>query len=228
MKLIAKLTVDTIRICGFFNLYQFLIIFFALKREIEKRISPFKFYEIEEPGESFEKYLDTKYWVYINLLRVFELKLHKVKNLKIFDLGTGIGYFPFICNYFGHTVESIDLDTNNLYNSTIKALGVTRYSEKIKSFEHIESGTRYNLITAFMVCFNGHKSKNLWGSEEWLFFLGSLKKNKLKMGGYIYLSLNEEFESSKLKVQEVMTEFIARGAIVDKNKIIIPYSFDFS
>ena len=55
--------------------------FFQYKKEIDSKISIIKNdFEITNPGENFNKYLDTNYWVFENLKRIYLLILQK-KNI---------------------------------------------------------------------------------------------------------------------------------------------------
>ena len=52
--------------------------FFQYKKEIDSKIAIIKSdFEITNPGENFNKYLDTNYWVFENLKRIYLLNLHK-------------------------------------------------------------------------------------------------------------------------------------------------------
>jgi len=52
-----------------------------------------------------------------------------------------------------------------------QALGLKRVSGGVTAFERLPAfNTSSDLITAFMICFNGHKSPLLWGPNEWSFF----------------------------------------------------------
>jgi hypothetical protein len=52
---------------------------------------------------------------------------------------------------------------------------------------------RYDLITAFWICFNRHRQPDEWGVEEWRYFVGDATR-KLRPGGRLWLDLNENPE----------------------------------
>ena len=53
----------------------------------------------------------------------YELGLHRSPpRRKVLDLGTGCGYFPYICNYFGHTTVTTDLDAVPMYDEITEFL----------------------------------------------------------------------------------------------------------
>ena len=42
------------------------------------------------------------------------------------DIGAGPGYFCYLCNYFGHEAEALDLGDHPVYNDLIPFLGIQR------------------------------------------------------------------------------------------------------
>ena len=78
-------------------------------------------YEIANPGISYQKYMDIDYWLFENLRRAYVLGLHKMTGkIAILDIGTGPGYFPFICGFYGHDAEALDVPDNEMYNEIMK------------------------------------------------------------------------------------------------------------
>ena len=112
----------------------------------------------------------------------------------ILDIGTGTGYFPFICNEFSHAGFCLDVPDNELYDQITDSLGLIKFKRYIKSFELLKLNTneRFDLVTAYMICFNNHKQENLWSNKEWEFFISDLQDNYLKKDGKILLNFNEE------------------------------------
>jgi len=79
-------------------------------------------------------------------------------------------------------------------------------------------GERFDLVTAFSICFNGHKRANLWTSKEWAFFLNDLEKRFLRAGGEIFLGMNPE-EDGSFYTPALKQFFIERGAQIDRSKV---------
>lgn len=179
---------------------QFIADYKFLKKEIRERLSKIiTRYQIENPGIAYQKYLDVDLWVLECLRRVYNLELHKAKGkLSILDLGTGAGYFPFICNYYGHHAEALDIPDNEMYNQVIQALGIKRFSQYITPFKDLDVPVKYDLITGYMICFNNHKTPEVWHIKEWEYFLKSVCKNQLKPGGALFLSFNAEREDEPI------------------------------
>ena len=190
----SKGIIEIISYNGIWNLPKSLFDYRAIKRILNEKVAIIADkYRIDNPDISYHKYLDINYWLFENMRRFYALGLHEEKNkLEILDIGTGTGYFPFVCKYFGHEAEALDIPNNDMYNDIIKELGIKRYDRFILPFNLIKIEKRYDLITSYMICFNCHKQPNLWHIPEWEYFLNSLYKNNLNPGGEVFLSFNTE------------------------------------
>jgi len=145
--------------------------------------------EVAEGG--YSKYLDLRKWFCQKLTYVYLVGLHRSRPLKILDLGTGPGYFPYLCALFGHEVQALDLDTVPMYNDLCRFLRVKRTTWRINSFQPLPNlGTRFDLITAFMIKFNQHDLPDEWSVKEWEFMLHDLQTNQLNPNGRIFLDFN--------------------------------------
>ena len=71
------------------------------------------------------------------LYSAYELGLHRARPRRVLDLGTGCGYFPYICNYFGHTAVTADLDDVPMYNEITQFLRLDRRVLSIRAFEEV-------------------------------------------------------------------------------------------
>ena len=137
------------------DLTQIFYHYYKIKRKILSKLRGIiQEYKVSEPGAAPQKFLDLDTWILENLRRFYVLKLHKVRGLNILDIGGGMGYFQYTCNYFGHRCHSIDTDENEMYNKAINALELSRTVLKIESEKVINLGEKYDLITAFMITFN--------------------------------------------------------------------------
>ena len=222
LKFIARMSLDAIKVCGVLNLPKFFYDYIVIKKLIDKKIEPLQKYKKVNPGESYEKYLNLNYWVFETLLRVYNLGLNKGdRKLRILDIGTGMGYFPFICKYFGHSAEGVDLGDNELYDLSVSALRVHRYNQCVMAFTPLSITNRYDLITAFMICFNGHRTSELWHIGEWKYFLNTIHENNLTKNGEIFLSFNEELISEAPACRELLDFFSSHGAELSENTVKI-------
>src|SRR5947199_9401224 len=147
-------------------------------------------YAVEDPGEDWPKYLDLDRWVDINIRRIREIELDLARPKRILDLGCGAGYFLYIAQLLGHKGLGLDLDQLPMFGDLTRLLGVRRVIWQIKAFEPLPDLGKFDLITAFLICFNRHKQANVWGVPEWGFFLDDLAKH-LAPRGRAWLELNQ-------------------------------------
>ena len=70
-----------------------------------------------------------------------------------------------------------------------------------------------------MICFNGHKSPNLWGVKEWEFFLNDLETH-LTPQGRICLGFNREKDGS-LYTEELRQFLESRGARMFSDNVVL-------
>jgi hypothetical protein len=159
------------------------------------------------------KFLDVKTFLPTTIKRAYQLGLHQSKPQHILDIGTGVGYFPVVCKYYGHTAIAIDQDGNEVFEDATKWLKVDRRHWEIKPFEPIAFlGQRFDLITAFMVNFDRVKESDYetWGIKEWEFFLSDLAENHLNDGGRLVLLLNPQGRENA----GVLKYFAEKGATI--------------
>lgn len=202
--------------CGIGQFARFWTDYLSLRRDLSLNLAPIAGrHKIKAPGISFQKYLDVDYWLFEHMVRCYQLGLHNVgRKLHILDIGTGAAYFPFICRFYGHEVEAVDVDDNPMYNEIVKTLGIKRYEQFIHSYSDLVTTKRYDFITAFMICFNCHMQPDLWHVPEWEYFLGSLHANNLNPGGEVYLSFNAETPEEPVS-KDLLAYFSANNALVD-------------
>jgi hypothetical protein len=103
----------------------------------------------------------------------------------------------------------------------MRFFGIERTEAEIRPYRGIPPlGTRFDLISAHQICFNGHASSELWGVKEWDFFLGDMRENHLKPGGMIALEFNEE-PSNEFYSGELRQWFEAQDARMFRGRVII-------
>ena len=104
-----------------------------------------------------------------------ELDLSRPK--RVFDLGCGTGYFLHICRLLGHEILGLDVDELPMFEEITRLLGVPRVISRIQCFTPLpDLRQRFDVVTAFLICFNQHKQHEVWGVPEWDFFLDYLAK----------------------------------------------------
>ena len=176
-------------------------------------------YGVADPGADWPKYLDLDRWIGVNLRRIHQLELDVARPKRILDLGCGAGYFLYIAQLLGHSGVGLDMDRLPMFREITRLLGVRRVVKQIQAFHPLPSfGQKFDLITAFMVCFNNHKMPGLWGVPEWEFFLNNLAKH-LKPRGRVWLELNQEYDET-FYTPQLKEFFKKRGAKIAEQKVI--------
>jgi hypothetical protein len=111
------------------------------------------------------------------------------------------------------------MDRLAMFREITRLLGVRRVVQQIEAFRPLpDFGQKFDVITAFMICFNNHKMPGLWGVPEWGFFLDDLKKH-LRPRGRIWLELNQEYDGT-FYTPELKAFFQKRGAKIDEHRIV--------
>src|SRR5881227_4209024 len=115
-------------------------------------------YAVANPGADWPKYLDLDRWIEINIRRIRELELDLSRPKRILDLGCGAGYFLYIAQLLGHRGIGLDIDRLTMFREVTRLLGVRRVIWEIKAFDPLPDVLEeFDLITAFLICFNRHK-----------------------------------------------------------------------
>ncbi|MBV9489885.1 MAG: class I SAM-dependent methyltransferase [Verrucomicrobia bacterium] len=174
------------------------------------------------PGEAthWPKYVDAPRWLRLNVKRAQELRLiTRPRPLRILDLGSGGGYFLLVSRFLGHSGLGLDIDDPPMYGEMFEAFGLQRVIWTIKAFEALpDLGQRFDLVTAFSICFNEHKNPGVWGPEPWAFLLQDLKNRLLKPSGEIFLGMNPE-PGGIYYTPGLREFFLRKGARVDRAKV---------
>jgi SAM-dependent methyltransferase len=175
---------------------------------------------VENPGEAWPKYLNLPLWMEKNLHRVRDLGLDAGRRHRILDLGCGAGYFLYICSRLGHDTLGLDIDEVPMFGEMIALLGLTRVIGRVQPFVPLPRFDQpFDLVTAFMICFNGHKSPGLWRQEEWSFFLDDLA-TQLAPRGRICLGFNQE-EDGHFYSEDLRRFFASRDAEFVGDRVIL-------
>ena len=199
---------------------------FSLKtKRVIETIDPVEFeqirrrYAVADPGADWPKYLDLDRWIGVNIRRIRQLELDLARPKRILDLGCGAGYFLYIAQLLGHSGVGLDIDRLPMFREITRLLGVHRIVQRIEPFRPLpDLGRKFDLVTAFMVCFNEHKMPGLWKVPEWEFFLDDLAKH-LTTRARVWLELNKEYDET-FYTPELKEFFQKRGARIDEQKVI--------
>ena len=121
MDLVKKVSILKSRLKNFFRIFinsklyffKVFIEYFLIKKNILNKHSSLKINHNIKETETFEKYFVLKNnFIQHGLIRATQLNIHKKSELSILDLGTGAGYFPYICNFYGNYAECLDIEGN--------------------------------------------------------------------------------------------------------------------
>ena len=176
-------------------------------------------YAVDDPGEDWPKYLDLPRWININIRRIRDVELDLVPRKRVLDLGCGAGYFAYIAQLLGHEVVGLDLDDLPMFGESTQMLGVRRVIWRVQPFVPLpDSGYKFDLVTAFMICFNNHKMPDLWDMPEWEFFLDDLARH-LSPRGRVWLEFNMEWDGTFYS-RQLRDLFQSRGARIDNQKVV--------
>ena len=176
-------------------------------------------YAVADPGADWPKYLDLDRWIGVNIRRIRQLELDVARPKRILDLGCGAGFFLHIAQLLGHSGVGLDMDRLAMFREITRLLGVRRVVEQIQAFRPLPNfGQKFDVITAFMICFNNHKMPGLWGVPEWEFFLDDLAKH-LTPRGRVWLELNQEYDGT-FYTPALKKFFEKCGAKIDEQKVI--------
>jgi hypothetical protein len=177
-------------------------------------------YGVAGEGTHWPKYVDAARWLRLNIKRAQQLRLNaRPRPLRILDLGSGGGYFLVVSRYLGHSGAGLDVDDPPMYGEMFEAFGLRRTIWRIHAYEPLpDLGERFDLVTAFSICFNEHKQPNVWGPKEWAFLLGDLKTRVLNPSGEIFLGMNPE-PGGIFYTPGLREYFLDHGATIDRAKV---------
>lgn len=168
-------------------------------------------------GNPFAKYFDVERWVATNVARAELLGLLDGRRRRVLDLGAGFGYFLLVCRELGHDAIGVDLP-DPLYQAVTKLLRVPVIEHRVAPASILpadDGDARFDVVTAHMVCFNGHNTPNLWGARDWACFLDTF------VGATLHLELNRERDGT-LYPPGVAELFGDRGAIITGHHVVFP------
>ena len=175
-------------------------------------------YQDPKDKKGWPKYVEAEERLELAIRQARSLHLDRCTGLGVLDIGSGAGYFLYVCKQLCHAVMGLDLDWPSMYGEMFQILQMPRKVWRIEPFRRLpDLGRRFDLITGFAVCFNSHGSDRVWGPKEWGFFLDDLTKNLLTPGGRIYFELNPE--PWGYYTPDLADYFRSRGGIVEGKRI---------
>ena len=174
---------------------------------------------------NYNKYID-------NFDNRFILSLDSYKRIStnnsssILDIGTGMGYIPYIFKHNGYDVSCFDMiGCEDIFNKSCKILGIKKYDFTIEKYKQIMNfNKKFDIINASLICFNNHRENDFWLKDEWMFFLNDIYTNQLNNDGILYLGFNYEVDNKFYlendELHNIFDPFINnKVAILNKNNI---------
>ena len=163
--------------------------------------------------------LDAEKWVKLNIRYASELGLIREPPRSVLDIGCGGGFFLAVCRQLGSRVLGMDLDKDIVLNEMIALLRIQRVTWRIRAFVKLPRlGRKFDLITAFMICFNFPPRGGYWGVREWDFFLADITEH-LMANGRVLLSLNKQ-PDGECYDESLRRYFESREGVVEGKRIL--------
>jgi SAM-dependent methyltransferase len=186
-----------------------------------------------EQPYSAAKYADLPLWLRRNLLRAARLGLHESSGLRILDIGAGPGYFIAAARALGHDCRGIDVAEScftplerRVYSELLESLNCRQHVAPVSIERFVPyrfGGEQYDLITAFLTCFNRHAQPDVWGVREWRFFVEDALGG-MRPGGRLFVGLNEDpkrFGSLQYYDATLLEYFQSVGTVKGANLLIV-------
>jgi len=148
---------------------------------------------VTEPTHSNRKYISFPLpWLDKNIRRIQAVGLDYGARRNVLDLGCGAGYFLYIAQLLGHRAIGLDIDNEPIFRKMTSLLKVDRRVCGVQAFVALpEFGCKFDIVTAHLICFNGHDTEQVWGVKEWSFFFNDLSRH-LQPDAKIDFQLNPE------------------------------------
>src|SRR5438067_11984871 len=178
------------------------------------------------PGSpQINRFEDIAYWIGINVERAQDLWLDRAPPSRILDLGSGAGYFLYVCKHFGHDVLGFDTDAEPLFAATTELLGVPRVIGRIERQTPLpDFGRKFDLVTAHRICFHriGKVRDNVeWSTADWKFFIDDVRSRLLAESGRLLLDFNPRPNGSSFFTPELRKFFVTQGARIFRSKALL-------
>jgi SAM-dependent methyltransferase len=172
----------------------------------------------------WSKYLDARKWLARNIdyAKRFGWLLDPPRDT--LDLGCGAGYFLFVMRQLGSNVLGLDLE-DPIFNDILRVLQIERVPFRIKRREKLPDfgGRKFDLITAWMICFNDYdRDETIWGPRDWDYLLNDLTE-KLTPKGRIVFYFNAQ-RPRRIHSRELWKYFGSRADLLDSRLIIFTRS----
>jgi len=166
-------------------------------------------------GDAVEKYIQEKLSV------ANYLGLHKTSGKTLIDIGTGAGWFPYICRLYGHDcigTETIHTDIfKKTYVPIYEYLNLKVTDDLVFSNKPFTLSNKVDYIVTLRSFFNNRPT--VWEINEWKYFFKDILKN-LNPNGGLYLSCNN---GRRNQYKNVPVSESSHWGSVDVGEMFKPY-----
>ena len=107
-------------------------------------------------------------WIQEKLSVALWLGLDTAPKKRILDLGTGAGWFIYVCRKLGHECYGTDILNRPEYDAGYKFLGIDILGELTYPMQKMNLDGKFDYITT-MRSFLGQRPQ-AWSKDEWKFF----------------------------------------------------------
>jgi SAM-dependent methyltransferase len=170
---------------------------------------------------------DATHWIDINVGRAQNLWLDRSPPLRILDLGSGAGYFVYVCQFLGHSGLGLDLDDDPFFGAMTKYFNVNRVIWRIEPEIPLpDLGEKFDLVTGHRVCFHriARDENDVWREwipADWEFFIHDIRTRFLKPHGRVLLEFLPRPDGSSFFTPELRALFESRGARIFRRKALL-------
>lgn len=175
------------------------------------------------PGATSTKYLLVETWLREAIFRYLISSDGINVPGTIIDLGSGAGYFLWVCRERGHEVLGLDIFDDPLYDACFEFFSLPRVEYRIEALKPIyDFGGNANLITAFMTCFDRYSDGRTWEPGAWSYFLNDIR-DRLDPGGRLVIKFNADLDSGLL--YSAATARVFRSHKYYRSRALLDYVF---
>ena len=156
-----------------------------------------------------EKYIQEKLSV------AHYLNLDTASKKVLLDIGTGAGWFPYICKLYGHDCIGTDILGRKEYDAVYKFLNIDIVGNLVYSQTPLNLQRKFDYIVSLRSFFPNRPK--VWELEDWKYFFKDIQKYVNNNGG-VYLGCNSG-KRGKYK----NTDQPSHWGPVELDKIFNPY-----
>lgn len=186
--------------------------FFALRKNARERSNTL----------NMLKYFNITEYLALQVKRALYLGIAEKRDPSILDIGTGFGYFPYVCTFLDGDVHAVDIPGHVLFDEMTNFFNIKKTHFRINALQPLpDFGQKFDIITGFQVAFNRYSAIKPWGAKEWDYFLKHLIDKHLNENGVIYLEPNYDYTVNNWYPDDVRDLLRTYNARVRAGRVLI-------